>query len=64
MNSQIYFYLATQRHADAIREARGYPLPARPPRQLDEAAGRSGRLSAALSRLTRSHALRTVPNRR
>jgi hypothetical protein len=64
VNSAIHYYTAEQRNADAIREARRNPVPALPPRPLDEAAPRRGGLAAALRRLTRPHALRTVLNRR
>jgi hypothetical protein len=63
VNSAIHYYTADQRNADAIREARRNPVPARPPRRLDEAAPRRGGL-AALRRLIRPHALRTVLSRR
>lgn len=63
MHSAIHYYTADQRNNDAIRQARRNPVPARPPRTLDEHASRYGRLAALTRRLPRPHALRAVLHR-
>ena len=61
MHSAIHHYTATQRHADAVREARRDPRP-RP--MLAEPARQAGLVTVFARSLLRTHTLRAEIARR